>query len=71
MLQLYCHDGITLFFADSLMSLRLLLVFAIAEFLLSLTPGPAVLLVVSQGNEGWFQAEPQRSHWHPNRVTDG
>jgi homoserine/homoserine lactone efflux protein len=31
------------------MSLRLLLVFALTEFLLSLTPGPAVLLVISQG----------------------
>jgi len=31
------------------MSLEVLLVFAVTEFLLSLTPGPAVLLVVSQG----------------------
>lgn len=31
------------------MSLRLLVVFALTEFLLSLTPGPAVLLVISQG----------------------
>jgi hypothetical protein len=31
------------------MSLEVLLVFAVTEFLLSLTPGPAVLLVISQG----------------------
>lgn len=31
------------------MSLRLLVVFALTELLLSLTPGPAVLLVISQG----------------------
>ena len=31
------------------MPLKLLLVFAVTEFLLSLTPGPAVLLSVSQG----------------------
>ncbi len=31
------------------MSLEVLLVFACTEFLLSLTPGPAVLLVISQG----------------------
>jgi homoserine/homoserine lactone efflux protein len=37
------------------MSLKLLLVFAIAEFLLSLTPGPAVFLVVSQGMKAGFK----------------
>ena len=31
------------------MTLKLLLIFAVTEFLLSMTPGPAVLLVVSQG----------------------
>jgi threonine/homoserine/homoserine lactone efflux protein len=31
------------------MALEVLLVFAVTEFLLSLTPGPAVLLVISQG----------------------
>lgn len=31
------------------MALEIVLVFAITEFLLSLTPGPAVLLVISQG----------------------
>ena len=38
------------------MSLRLLLVFAITEFLLCLTPGPAVLLVVSQGVRSGFKS---------------
>lgn len=37
------------------MSLKLLLVFAVTEFLLSLTPGPAVLLVVSQGMTAGFK----------------
>jgi homoserine/homoserine lactone efflux protein len=37
------------------MSLKLLLVFAIAEFLLTLTPGPAVFLVVSQGMKAGFK----------------
>ena len=31
------------------MTLKILLIFAVTEFLLSMTPGPAVLLVVSQG----------------------
>ena len=31
------------------MSIRLLLIFAITEFLLCLTPGPAVLLLVTYG----------------------
>lgn len=38
------------------MSLKLLCVFAVTEFLLSLTPGPAVLLVVSQGMNRSFKA---------------
>jgi threonine/homoserine/homoserine lactone efflux protein len=38
------------------MSLKLLLVFAISEFLLSLTPGPAVFLVVSQGMHTGFRS---------------
>lgn len=38
------------------MSARLLLVFAITEFLLCLTPGPAVLLVVSQGLRSGFKS---------------
>ena len=38
------------------MSLRLLLVFAITEFLLCLTPGPAVLLVVSQSVRSCFRS---------------
>jgi homoserine/homoserine lactone efflux protein len=37
-------------------SARLLLVFAVTEFLLCLTPGPAVLLVVSQGLRGGFKS---------------
>lgn len=37
------------------MSLRLLVVFAVTEFLLSLTPGPAVLLVISQGIRQGFK----------------
>src|SRR5215471_624630 len=37
------------------MSLKLLLVFACTEFLMSLSPGPAVLLVVSQGMRGGFK----------------
>lgn len=37
------------------MSPRLLLVFALTEFLLCLTPGPAVLLVVSQGVTAGFK----------------
>jgi threonine/homoserine/homoserine lactone efflux protein len=37
------------------MSLRLLLLFAITEFLLSLTPGPAVLLVISQSMKNGFR----------------
>ena len=37
-------------------SLRLLLVFAITEFLLCLTPGPAVLLVVSQSVRSGFKS---------------
>jgi homoserine/homoserine lactone efflux protein len=37
------------------MSLKLLLVFAVTEFLLSLTPGPAVLLIVSQGVTAGFR----------------
>ena len=38
------------------MSLKLLIVFAVTEFLLSLTPGPAVLLVVSQGMRADFKS---------------
>jgi homoserine/homoserine lactone efflux protein len=37
-------------------SARLLLVFAVTEFLLCLTPGPAVLLVVSQGLKSGFKS---------------
>jgi len=37
-------------------STRLLFVFAVTEFLLCLTPGPAVLLVVSQGLRGGFKS---------------
>jgi homoserine/homoserine lactone efflux protein len=37
------------------MSLKLLLVFAVTELLMSLTPGPAVLLVVSQGMKAGFK----------------
>jgi homoserine/homoserine lactone efflux protein len=37
-------------------SLRLLLLFAITEFLLCLTPGPAVLLVISQAVKTGFQS---------------
>lgn len=37
------------------MSVKLLLVFAVTEFLLSLTPGPAVFLVVSQGMKAGFK----------------
>jgi len=37
------------------MSIKLLLVFAVTEFLLSLTPGPAVFLVVSQGMKAGFK----------------
>lgn len=37
------------------MSLRLLVVFAITEFFLSLTPGPAVLLVISQSMRNGFK----------------
>ena len=37
------------------MSLKLLLLFAITEFLVSLTPGPAVFLVVSQGMKAGFR----------------
>jgi homoserine/homoserine lactone efflux protein len=40
---------------DYPMSVKLLLVFALAEFLLSLTPGPAVFLVVSQGMKFGFK----------------
>jgi homoserine/homoserine lactone efflux protein len=36
------------------MSVKVILVFAVTEFLLSLTPGPAVLLVVSQGMKYGF-----------------
>jgi len=38
------------------MSVKLLLVYVITEFLLCLTPGPAVLLVVSQGINRGFKA---------------
>src|SRR5450432_2066241 len=38
------------------MSLKLLLGFAVTEFLMSLTPGPAVLLVVSQGMHAGFRS---------------
>jgi threonine/homoserine/homoserine lactone efflux protein len=38
------------------MTLKILLVFAVTEFLLSMTPGPAVLLVVSQGMRFGFTA---------------
>ncbi len=38
------------------MSLSLLLVFAITEFLLCLTPGPAVLLVISQAVKSGFRS---------------
>lgn len=38
------------------MTLKILLVFAATEFLLSMTPGPAVLLVVSQGMRFGFTA---------------
>lgn len=37
------------------MSVKLLLVFAVTELLLSLTPGPAVFLVVSQGMKAGFK----------------
>jgi threonine/homoserine/homoserine lactone efflux protein len=37
-------------------STRILLVFAVTEFLLCLTPGPAVLLVVSQGVRSGFKS---------------
>jgi threonine/homoserine/homoserine lactone efflux protein len=37
------------------MSLKLLLVFAVTEFLMSLTPGPAVFLVISQGMHAGFR----------------
>jgi len=37
-------------------SVRLLLVFAITEFLLCLTPGPAVLLVLSQSVRSGFKS---------------
>jgi homoserine/homoserine lactone efflux protein len=37
-------------------SLRLFLIFAVTEFLLCLTPGPAVLLVVSQGLKSGFKS---------------
>lgn len=37
------------------MSLKLFAVFAITEFFLSLTPGPAVLLVISQGMRNGFK----------------
>jgi homoserine/homoserine lactone efflux protein len=37
------------------MSIKVLLVFAVTEFLLSLTPGPAVFLVVSQGIKVGFK----------------
>lgn len=37
------------------MSLKLLLVFAMTEFLVGLTPGPAVFLVISQGMKGGFK----------------
>jgi homoserine/homoserine lactone efflux protein len=40
----------------SRMSLKLLVVFAITEFLLSLTPGPAVLLVISQAIRAGFKS---------------
>lgn len=38
------------------MSAKLLLVFAITELLLSLTPGPAVLLIISQGMSDGFKS---------------
>jgi homoserine/homoserine lactone efflux protein len=38
------------------MTLKILLVFAATEFLLSMTPGPAVLLVISQGMRFGFTA---------------
>ena len=37
------------------MSIKVLIVFAVTEFLLSLTPGPAVFLVVSQGMRAGFK----------------
>jgi homoserine/homoserine lactone efflux protein len=37
------------------MSLKLLLVFAVTELVMSLTPGPAVLLVISQGMRAGFK----------------
>jgi len=38
------------------MSLRLLAIFTITEFILCLTPGPAVLLVISQGMKSGFSS---------------
>ena len=38
------------------MSLKLILLFAVTEFLVSLSPGPAVLLVVSQGMRTGFKS---------------
>lgn len=38
------------------MSLRLLVIFTVTEFFLCLTPGPAVLLVVSQGMRNGFKS---------------
>jgi threonine/homoserine/homoserine lactone efflux protein len=48
-----------LFFQDCLgarMTIKLLTIFAITEFFLSLTPGPAVLLVISQGMKNGFKS---------------
>lgn len=41
---------------ENAMSLRLLLLFAITEFLLCLSPGPAVLLVISQAVKNGFHS---------------
>jgi len=47
-----------------MIQLRLLLIFAVTEFVIALTPGPAVFLVVSQGMKAGFQSPASPACWN-------
>jgi len=49
--------------------MRLLLIFGITEFLLFLTPGPAVLLVISQAVKSGFRSSLKGARRQPRRQS--